>query len=192
MTNVRKTHTHLISYLDAVNACIDQTIRQAGLHPEQVELLLPKNKVYSYGVTKVLAHTLAPFYFAIRAHGIPVGVDAEAIGAGFLLFHHSLCLLDDVQDHELEEPYATVGSEVASNCGLALFFLGLDMLWAAECAGPMAGAWDLRSSLRFNTLRLCRGQHGDLTGRALFRTPAAALNIAMEKSAICTLLMEYA
>src|SRR5262245_66352384 len=94
MTNVRKTHTHLISYLDAVNACIDQTIRQAGLHPEQVELLLPKNKVYSYGVTKVLAHTLAPFYFAIRAHGIRVGVDAEPSGAGLRVLNDSHCVLD--------------------------------------------------------------------------------------------------
>jgi geranylgeranyl pyrophosphate synthase len=192
MTNLLKTHAHLISYLDAVDSFIDQTIRQAGLYPEQVELLFLGSRTHPHGATKVLAHPLVPFYFAVRAHGMPVGVDAEAIGAGFLLFHRALRLIDDIQDDELTGPYAALGSEVAINCGLTLFFLALDTLWAAEREGLMAGAWDLRSSLRLNTLRLSRGQHRDLAGRGQLRKPAAVLDIATEKMAIYSLLIEYA
>jgi geranylgeranyl pyrophosphate synthase len=140
---------------------------------------------------KILAHTLAPFYFAVRAHGIPVGVDAEAIGAGLLLFNHALCLIDDVQDDELTEPYTAMGGAIAINCGLTLFFLALDTLWAAERKGLTAGAWDLRSPLRHTTLRLSRGQHRDLTGRGQLKAPATALAIAAEKAAQGILLMEY-
>jgi geranylgeranyl pyrophosphate synthase len=122
-----------------------------------------------------------------------VGVDAEAIGAGFLMFHHALCLIDDVQDDELAGPYAELGGEVAINCGLTLFFLALDTLWAAEWEGPVPiGWWNLRSALRLNALRLSCGQYRDLTSRGQLNTPAVALDIAVEKSAICTLLMEYA
>ena len=192
MTNSPNTHTHLVSYLEAVDACIDRTLRQTGLPPEQVALLLPRHRVRPSEAARALSHPLVPFYFAVRAHGVPVGHDAEAIGVGFLLFHHALCLIDDVQDNELTESYADMGGAVAINSGLTLFFLALDTLWAAERAGPLAGAWDLRSSLRFNALRLSRGQHRDLTGRSQLRTPAMALEIAAEKSAICALLMEYA
>src|SRR5262249_45612211 len=156
-------HTHLLSYLEAVDMFVDRTILQTGLHPEQVELLLPKKRTGQLGATKVLAHPLVPFYFAIRAHGVPVGVDAEAIGAGFLLYHHALCLIDDVQDNELTGSHADRGSAVAINSGVTLFFLALDTLWAAERERPRTGAWDLRSSLRSNALRLSRGQHRDLT-----------------------------
>src|SRR5262245_29635572 len=126
MTSIRNTHTHLTSYLDAVNAFINHTVRQAGLPPEQEELLLPSHRTRRPGSTKDLAHPLAPFYFAIRAHGVPVGVDAEAIGAGFLLFQRALSLIDDVQDDELTGSYADLGGAVAINNGLTLFFLALD------------------------------------------------------------------
>lgn len=192
MMSLPRTHTHLISYLDAVDSFVDRTIRQAGLHPEQVGLLLPRQRTPLPRTTKVLAHPLAPFYFAVRAHGVPVGVDAEAIGAGFLMFHHALCLIDDVEDNELAGPYAELGGKVAINCGLTLFFLALDALWAAEREGSAAVRWDLHSALRLHAIRLSRGQHRDLTGRGRFRSPTEVLDIAVEKSAICALLMEYA
>ena len=191
MMHSLNTHTHLKSYVEAVMAVVDQTIRQAGLHPEQERLLLARSGTHRPEATKVLAHPLAPFYLAVRAHGALVGRDAEALGAGFLLFNRALTLTDAVQDDELAGPYEEHGSEVAINCGLTLFFLALDTLWAAERAGPLA-AWDLRSSLRINALRLSRGQHRDLSGRGYLRTPAEVLDIAVEKSAICTLLMEFA
>src|SRR5215470_9043207 len=90
MMGIHNTHTHLASYLDAVDAFSNHTVRQAGLPHEQEELLLPSHRTRRPGSTKDLAHPLASFYFAIRAHGVPVGVDAEAIGAGFLLFHRAL------------------------------------------------------------------------------------------------------
>jgi geranylgeranyl pyrophosphate synthase len=192
MMNSLSTHTHLMSYLEAVDSFVDRTIQQTQLPPEQVELLLPRKKTKQSGATRVLAHPLAPFYFAVRAHGVPLGVDAEAIGAGFLLFHHALCLIDDIQDDELTGSYADMSGAVAVNSGLTLFFLALDTLWAAERQTPTASAWNLHSSLRFNALRLSRGQHRDLTGRGQLRTPATTLEIATEKSAICALLMEYA
>jgi geranylgeranyl pyrophosphate synthase len=180
-----------MSYLEAVDSFVDQTIQQTRLPPEQVELLLPRRKARQLGAKRILAHPLVLFYVAVRAHGVPVGGDAEALGAGFLLFHHALCLIDDIQDDELPGSYANMGRAVAINSGLTLFFLALDTLWAAERERLPAGTWHLRSSLRFNALRLSRGQHRDLTGRGQLRTTAAALEIAAEKSAICTLLMEY-
>ena len=191
MMNSLNTHTHLMSYLAAVDSFVDRTIQQARLHPEQVELLLPRKRTRQSGATRVLTHPLVPFYAAVRAHGVSVGVDAEAIGAGFLLFHRALGLIDHIQDDELTGSYADMGGAVAINSGLTLFFLALDTLWAAERERSTAGTWNLRSSLRFNALQLSRGQHRDLTGRGQLRTPAMALEIAAEKSAIWALLMEY-
>ncbi|MDD5035336.1 MAG: polyprenyl synthetase family protein [Methylococcaceae bacterium] len=190
--NVFRENDNLVLYLDAVNAFIESTIRQAGLLKEQVELLCPKPRQKQSATRKILAHPLAPFYFVVRAHGVPVTGDAEAIGAGFLMFHHALALIDDVQDDELTGPYAALGGGVAINCGLTLFFLALDILWAAEREGRANLGWDLHSALHLHAIRLSRGQHRDLTGRGSFRSPAEAIEIATEKSAISTLLMEYA
>jgi hypothetical protein len=183
------SHPTLASYLRAVHACVERTLRQTGLPPAQLDLLLASAPCGAPPAAKLLRHPLAPFYLVTRSLGASVGADAEPLGAGFLLFLYALGLIDDVQDEEIPAAFAPFGPAVALNSGVLLLWLSIDTLWACEEAAPAAR---LRATLRAHALRLASGQHRDLAGRNAVGATDEAVAIARDKSAICGLALEYA
>lgn len=180
----------LPAYLEAVERRVVELVYDASFPDDFTKLLLAGS--WMRRKRGPLGHPLAPFYFTLRSGGALAGDVAKGVGASFLLMFRSLRVLDDVQDGELTGALHRAGEAVAINCGVALFYFGLDTFWSvANEVGGMRGK-SLRSILGVHMTRSAVGQYRDLTGRGQRVTPAQALATGVEKSAVFSLLFELA
>ncbi|MCA9694825.1 MAG: hypothetical protein KC636_34925, partial [Myxococcales bacterium] len=184
----------LESFLAAVDARVESILSDPALGEAQGAALLGSLVEHRQRRTNALADPLAMFYLLARAHDRPVGALGERVGAGLLLYFFALRLIDKVQDDELAgTPYAPLGRDVATNCGLTLFFLATHELRAAGTfAGSQATARALDELVHFHSLRSSRGQYLDLVGADEPLTPGEALALARMKSSVFSMFCEAA
>ncbi len=179
----------LTSFVTAVDARAREVVRAAELHDDQTIQLLAEFP--DDPTRRVLSRQMAPFYLFVRAHGGRVDAHTVDIGAAFALVQRAVSLVDQVEDDDLMGNAAQLGAIVTVNSGIAMFLLGIDVLWALEQTG-VGGTRRLRAGLHHHAMRMARGQHREIVARHCLLPLDERIEIAGEKGSEFGLLLEYA
>lgn len=186
---------NLSAFLKAVERRVDETLDDPEFDPSQRELLKATVAVHRPKFQKnPLCDPLALFYLIGRAREASFDEQGRELATFCQLYLLSLDVFDDVQDEDLEgKPHGALGPAIAINVGIALMFLSLRAL-----SRGMALETDPERQLSylrlFNEVSVLAvsGQHRDLMGDSVVRTPADVLAMQQAKTSSLALVCECA